>query len=692
VQWDDAKDLYQNGDQDDPATAEEAEAYVRDCFRKWHAAHKPADPVWNASNAARFQRASVRYQQSFAAHTHKGTSSAHTAAYNATLKDFPLPGAAGYCGAVPGIPGGFELLNKAHGAAIGVHRQIYKGISCKKEGGQWSPAESITISGGYKDDEDNGSSIWYTGDGGQDGKRVQVYNQRLKPWKALAGNVGIALNCEGDIPIRVVRKKEGAVQDSYVYDGLYRVVEWKRVVTEAGPVVMKYRMERLATETSTVTAAVAFKAKNKWRGHQLARSSVNGHGRESLAAQRRRRAAVLQSPHLVSADISGGKEGQYRVCCFNDVSSEKLPEGFEYLNRSVPVGKAAELLQDFEAEADAIQAKAEEAKAEEAAKAEAKAAAKAEAKAGGTAEAAAEAEGGAEEGVVGEEPDAQAPLAASADATNAVDPAKVPADQSAPAAGGGSDMAAGSTGAAGGEAVVAPQSACMKLNEDPHGGGPWFPYNTDRCLIEVCDKLHECGAECKDGRHCMLKLVQHGLPRDLEVFMTPDNRGWGVRCWHDIMAGDFISEYVGEILTSEEADLRENDEYFFDLQVVPVTERGAEGAISQGKSEFIIDGRARGNLTRFINHSCSPSLIVQCIFVGKQRLPRICLFAWKDIQAGTELSYDYAQEHSGQNAFVCRCGAEGCKGKPSPAVGAGDGGCLPMDVAGEAPAATTAGE
>jgi hypothetical protein len=333
---------------------------------------------------------------------------------------------------------------------------------------------------------------------------------------------------------------------------------------------------------------------------------VNGHGRESLAAQRRPRDAVLQSPHLVSADISGGKEGQYRVCCFNDVSSEKLPEGFEYLNRSVPVGKAAELLQDFEAEADAIQAKAEEAKA---------AAANAEAKAGGMAE-------------------------------------------------------ADSTGAAGGEAVVAPQSACMKLNADPRGGGPWFPYNTDRCLIEVCDKLHECGAECKDGRHCMLKLVQHGLPRDLEVFMSPDNRGWGVRCWHNILAGDFIAEYVGEILTSEEADLRENDEYFFDLQVVPVTERGVEGAISQGKSEFIIDGRVRGNLTRFINHSCSPSLIVQCIFVGKQRLPRICLFAWKDIQAGTELSYDYAQERSGQNAFVCRCGAAGCKSNPSSAVGA----------------------
>ena len=163
----------------------------------------------------------------------------------------------------------------------------------------------------------------------------------------------------------------------------------------------------------------------------------------------------------------------------------------------------------------------------------------------------------------------------------------------------------------------------------------------------------------------MLKLVQHGLPRDLEVFMTTDGRGWGVRCWHQLLAGDYVSEYVGEILTSDEADLRENDEYFFDLQVVPVAERGATGAISQGKSEFLIDGRLRGNLTRFINHSCAPNLVVQCVFVGNQKLPRICLFAVKDIQPGTELTYDYAQEHSGQTAFDCCCGAEGCKSKLS---------------------------
>ena len=44
-----------------------------------------------------------------------------------------------------------------------------------------------------------------------------------------------------------------------------------------------------------------------------------------------------------------------------------------------------------------------------------------------------------------------------------------------------------------------------------------MPYNTDRCLIRVCDAIFECGKDCPYGKGCNLKLVQNGLPRDLEV-------------------------------------------------------------------------------------------------------------------------------------------------------------------------------
>ena len=46
---------------------------------------------------------------------------------------------------------------------------------------------------------------------------------------------------------------------------------------------------------------------------------------------------------------------------------------------------------------------------------------------------------------------------------------------------------------------------------------------------------------------------------------------------------------------------------------------------ASGDCEFIIDGCTRGNATRYINHSCDPNCIVQSVFVGKERLPRIAM-------------------------------------------------------------------
>ena len=76
------------------------------------------------------------------------------------------------------------------------------------------------MSGGYKDDVDEGETIEYTGEGGQNKGRLQVNNQLLKPRKG-GGNLGLAMNWAGDIPVRVLRKVDGgeARQEHYVYDG-----------------------------------------------------------------------------------------------------------------------------------------------------------------------------------------------------------------------------------------------------------------------------------------------------------------------------------------------------------------------------------------------------------------------------------------------------------------------------------------
>lgn len=44
-------------------------------------------------------------------------------------------------------------------------------IDCRGD----APAYAIVLSGGYKDDRDEGSSFWYTGEGGQKaGKQARV--------------------------------------------------------------------------------------------------------------------------------------------------------------------------------------------------------------------------------------------------------------------------------------------------------------------------------------------------------------------------------------------------------------------------------------------------------------------------------------------------------------------------------------
>ncbi|RXM31298.1 Histone-lysine N-methyltransferase ASH1L [Acipenser ruthenus] len=56
-------------------------------------------------------------------------------------------------------------------------------------------------------------------------------------------------------------------------------------------------------------------------------------------------------------------------------------------------------------------------------------------------------------------------------------------------------------------------------------------------------------------------------------------------------------------------------------------------------SGMVIDSYRMGNEARFINHSCSPNCEMQKWSVNG--VYRIGLFALKDMDSGTELSYDY---------------------------------------------------
>lgn len=58
---------------------------------------------------------------------------------------------------------------------------------------------------------------------------------------------------------------------------------------------------------------------------------------------------------------------------------------------------------------------------------------------------------------------------------------------------------------------------------------------------------------------------------------------------------------------------------------------------------FIMDAKLCGNIGRFFNHSCSPNVFVQNVFVDTYdlRFPWLAFFSINSIRAGTELSWDY---------------------------------------------------
>ncbi|XP_078406438.1 histone-lysine N-methyltransferase EHMT1-like isoform X10 [Cetorhinus maximus] len=163
--------------------------------------------------------------------------------------------------------------------------------------------------------------------------------------------------------------------------------------------------------------------------------------------------------------------------------------------------------------------------------------------------------------------------------------------------------------------------------------------------------IFECNHACGCWRTCKNRVVQNGIRVRLQTYRT-NKMGWGVRSLQDIPKGHFICEYVGELITDAEADVREDDSYLFDLD-------NKEGEV------YCIDARYYGNVSRFINHLCEPNLIPVRVFMSHQdlRFPRIAFFSSRDIKSGEELGFDYGDRFWDIKSkyFTCQCGSEKCK-------------------------------
>jgi hypothetical protein len=128
--------------------------------------------------------------------------------------------------------------------------------------------------------------------------------------------------------------------------------------------------------------------------------------------------------------------------------------------------------------------------------------------------------------------------------------------------------------------------------------------------------------------------------------------GKGVFALQDLAEGETLIEYVGEIISWDEAQDRHphdpkdpNHTFYFHVN-----------------EDKVIDALHGGNSSRWINHSCDPNC------EADEDNERIFIKAIRNIKAGEELNYDYGliidepYTKKLKAEYPCWCGAKNCRG------------------------------
>ena len=143
-------------------------------------------------------------------------------------------------------------------------------------------------------------------------------------------------------------------------------------------------------------------------------------------------------------------------------------------------------------------------------------------------------------------------------------------------------------GAAGGDAFV-----CKPVGKaEAKGGAKGGPKRTqDKWTI------------CKNGPNCGNRAIQRRGVVKVQPFIQ-EGMGWGLKTLEDVKAGTLIREYMGEVVDDQILAERmhshskhrpgDNNHYVMEM---------ANG--------LYLDAREKGNVSRFINHSCGPNCELQ---------------------------------------------------------------------------------
>ncbi|QRV79725.1 SET domain protein [Ceratobasidium sp. AG-Ba] len=211
-----------------------------------------------------------------------------------------------------------------------------------------------------------------------------------------------------------------------------------------------------------------------------------------------------------------------------------------------------------------------------------------------------------------------------------------------------------------------------------------FAFNEDGKVRFHHGEIYGCNSKCTCDLECQNKVWQQGRKHAVSIRKTPA-KGWGVFAKEHIPPGSYLGVYTGELLTEGMAYKRSQvyDEFGrtyvlgLDFHHIPQT---------SGLPNYSVDAFHAGNFTRFLNHSCSPNLVLSALYVEDPdiRKPWLAFFNEYEIKAGQELTFSYtgmdandpedrakadakqkAARVKGKRGKVfekCLCGVEGCFG------------------------------
>uniref|UniRef100_A0A914HL84 SET domain-containing protein n=1 Tax=Globodera rostochiensis TaxID=31243 RepID=A0A914HL84_GLORO len=157
---------------------------------------------------------------------------------------------------------------------------------------------------------------------------------------------------------------------------------------------------------------------------------------------------------------------------------------------------------------------------------------------------------------------------------------------------------------------------------------------------------------CVEKCHCDQDCSNLHPVACFQVFYANPEKKWALQTLDDIEDGTPLFEYTGVLskVGKDSADIKQDD------YIIGFTHLG---------ENYLLDAYRKGNLARFVNHSCQPNCraLLATIENDDQRVPRVVIYAIRTIYAGEELVMDYGQQwwFAKADTVDCQCMSDFCK-------------------------------